>query len=440
MLRPGAAGYAAAAHVFNERFDRVRPQAVAFPLDAADVQNAIRYTVAHGIRVRARSGGHSYAGYSTLSDGVVIDLHRIAGISVDRRAGTATVGAGAQLIDVVAGLAKHGAMLPVGSCPSVGVAGVTLGGGFGLAARGYGLTMDNLLSARVITADGALRTVDSRHDPDLLWALRGGGGGNFGIVAEFTFRIHPLPTRGTFFEVTWPWSSAAAAVHAWQQWAPHAASTVGSILHLNAGGEPSITADGQYLGSVSDLTHVLAPLLSVSGARLIAATEMAYLPLQLLLAGCEGERLAACHTVGASPGGTLPRMSFNAKSDYVARPLSSAGAAALVAAAQAPGTPGAILCDAYGGAVAQHAPDATAFVHRDQLFCIQYYGQGASASWIDRAWRTMRPYVSGQAYQNYIDPTLKGWESAYYGTNLARLRRVREQVDPHRHFAFPQGI
>ncbi len=440
VLRPGAAGYAAAAHVFNERFDHVRPHAVAFPLDAADLRAAIRFTTGHGIRVRARSGGHSYAGYSTLRDGVVIDLRRLAGISVDKRARTATIGAGAQLIDVASALSRHGAMLPSGSCPSVGIAGVTLGGGFGLAARRFGLTTDNLLSARVVTADGALRTVDRRHDSDLLWALRGGGGGNFGVVAEFTFRTHPLPASGAFFSVAWPWSSAAEAVEAWQRWAPHAPDTVGSILHLNAGGEPSITTDGQYLGSASQLRQLLAPLLSVTGARLTAASEMAYLPLQMVLAGCEGRSSAACHTVGTAPGGTLPRMSFNAKSDYVAHPLSAKGAAALVAAAEASGSPGAILCDAYGGAVGQLAPDATAFVHREQLFCIQYYGDGASAGWIDRAWRKMRPYVSGQAYQNYIDPALDGWAKAYYGANLSRLRAVRERVDPHRYFAFPQAI
>ncbi|HWF54724.1 MAG TPA: FAD-dependent oxidoreductase [Solirubrobacteraceae bacterium] len=439
MFTRGAPGYLAAAHVYNTRFDGIRPAAVARVLDGADVQRAVRFTVARGIPVRARSGGHSYAGYSTMNGGVVIDLRQLNHVAVDRRAGTATVGAGAQLIDVYAKLAAAGATIPAGSCPSVGVAGVTLGGGVGLAGRGLGLTTDHLLGAEIVSADGARRTVDARADPDLLWALRGGGGGNFGIVTRFTFRVRPLPASAAHFNVVWPWSSAAEAIEAWQGWIAHAPEQISSILHVNAGGPPSITANGQYLGGSSALPALLAPLLRVPGAQL-SLGDLAYLPLQLLWAGCTRKTLAACHTVGAAPGGILPRNTFNAKSDYVARPLPSRGVAAMVAAAESSAGAGAILCDSYGGAINRVAPTATAFVHRDALFCIQYYGDGAGAAWIDQAWRKLRPYVSGYAYQNYIDPTLTGWQHAYYGENYARLVSTREHVDPHHYFRFPQAV
>ena len=112
----------------------------------------------------------------------------------------------------------------------------------------------------------------------------------------------------------------------------------------------------------------------------------------------------------------------------------------MIAAVEAPGS-GALLCDSYGGAVNRVAPTATAFVHRQQLFCIQYYGNDSSTpSWIDQAWTKMRPYVSGQAYQNYIDPSLKGWQHAYYGQNLQRLEQTRKRVDPHHYFNFPQAL
>jgi FAD/FMN-containing dehydrogenase len=439
VFERGQPGFTAAAKLFNPRFDRVVPTAVARPVDSVDVRNAVRFTVAHHLAVRGRSGGHSYAGYSTLSDGVVLDLRRLASIKVDKRARTATIGAGAQLIDVYAALAKAGATLPAGSCPSVGVSGVTLGGGFGLAGRRFGLTADNLVAVKLVTADGGLRTVDQRTDPDLLWALKGGGGGNFGIVTEFTFGIHPLPASAAYFNVTWPWQSASEAIAAWQSWAPHTTDKATSILHLNSGGAPSITANGQYLGSAAQLPGLLQPLLAVPGANLSSHFDLAYLPLQLLLAGCANKSLAACHTVGAAPGGVLPRNVFNAKSDYVAKPLSAAGRAAMVAAVEASGS-GALLCDAYGGAVNRVAPDETAFVHRDQLFCIQYYGNGSTAAWINQAWTKMRPHVSGQAYQNYIDPSLRGWQKAYYGTNLPRLVSTRKRVDPHHYFNFPQAI
>jgi Berberine and berberine like len=185
--------------------------------------------------------------------------------------------------------------------------------------------------------------------------------------------------------------------------------------------------------------RLLNDLLAVPGAELTANVTKPYLQTQLLLAGCESRTVAQCHTTGAAPGGTMPREAFNAKSDYVATPLSAQGRAAMIAAAQAPGA-GALLCDSYGGAVGRIDPQATAFIHRGPLFCIQYYGDGATASWTDQAAAKMRPYVSGSAYQNYIDPTLTGWEHAYYGQNLPRLQATRQRVDPHHYFSFPQAI
>ncbi|MDQ6607194.1 MAG: FAD-dependent oxidoreductase [Actinomycetota bacterium] len=446
VFHRGQPGFGGAAHVFNPRFDSVQPSAVARPINDVDVRNAIRFTVAHNMPVRARSGGHSYAGYSTLSGGVVLDLRKLNSIHVDKHAGTATVGAGVQLIDIYAGLAKAGATLPAGSCPSVGVSGVTLGGGFGLAGRHFGLSLDNLMAVKIVTADGRLRTVDKKSDADLLWALKGGGGGNFGVVTEFTFKVHPLPASAAYFNVTWPWSSGTAGIDAWQSWAPHVTDKITSILHVNSARShpavpPSITANGQYLGSASALPSLLAPLLSVPGANLVSHFDLPYVPLQLLWAGCTHDTVAACHTMGAGPGGTLKRLKFNAKSDYVATPLSSAGRNAVVAAAEsAVASGGALLCDAYGGAINRVAPGATAFVHRQQLFCIQYYGNGPSAAWIDQAWSKLRPFVSGMAYQNYIDPHLKGWQQAYYGNNYKRLKATRKRIDPHHYFNFPQAI
>jgi hypothetical protein len=439
VFLPGQPGYDSAAHIFNRRFDHVLPIAVARPVDARDVRDAIRFTVSHGIRVRARSGGHSYEGYSTLADGVVLDLRRLNAIKVDQRDATATIGAGSQLIDVSAALARKGATLPAGSCPSVGIAGVTLGGGFGLAGRKFGLTLDNLAAVQIVTADGELRTIDDKTDPDLFWALRGGGGGNFGVVTDFIFKTHPLPRSACYFNVEWPWTSADEAIAAWQSWAPHAPDEATSILHLSTGTPPSITANGQFLGSSQAIPQLLGPLLAMPGAQLSANIERPYFELQLLLAGCSHITAAACHTIGTNPNGTLPRETFNAKSDYVTTPLPANGRATMIAAAEAPG-PGAILCDAYGGAVNRVPVEATAFVHRDPLFCIQYYSGSATPVWTSQAASKMRPFVSGMAYQNYIDASLPDWQHAYYGQHLARLEDTRQRVDPHHYFDFPQAV
>jgi FAD/FMN-containing dehydrogenase len=434
VVERGEAGFAAWARVYNKRFDSVRPHAVARPLDGRDVRDAIRWAVGQGVRVRARSGGHSYAGYSTASDGVVLDLRKLAYVHVDKRAGTAAIGSGTQLIDVYSKLAAAGATIPAGSCPSVGIGGHALGGGMGLAGRAFGLASDQIVGATIATADGRLR----KAGHDLLWALRGGGGGNFGVVTELVVRLHAMPSTAAHFRVSWPWSSADEAIAAWQAWAPHSIDELTSILHLESG--RSIYANGQYLGPAAALPGLLASLLAVPGAQLTSYGDLPYLALQRYWAGCSAETFAECHTIGTSPGGVLPRTSMNAKSDYVNTPLSSAGRAAMVAAAESSAGSGALLCDCYGGAINRVAPGATAFVHRQQLFCIQYYGNGSSAAWVDQAWRKLRAHVSGMAYQNYIDPALSGWHHAYYGANYARLLATRNRVDPHGYFTFPQAI
>jgi FAD binding domain/Berberine and berberine like len=443
VFNRGDPGFLSVAHIYNERFDGILPKAVGRPLGVRDVQGAVRWAIGHGVQMRARSGGHSYAGYSTLANGVVLDLSKMRSISVNKRAKTATVGAGAQLIDIYAGLASQGATIPAGSCPSVGVSGVTLGGGMGLAARAFGLTIDNLVGVQIVTADGTIRTVNRNTDPDLLWALRGGGGGNFGIVTQFMFNIHPVPRAVTYFSVSWPWSSASEAIATWQSWAPRSNSQLTSIFHINAAGSPSVTANGQLMGNANGLRGLIGPLLGVPGAQLSTFTTSNYLSMQLLLAGCSGHSLTYCHTEGTRSGGQLQRASFQAKSDYVAKPINAAGRHVLISAAEArsrqPGS-GAILFDSYGGAINRVAPTATAFVHRNQMFAVQYLSYNGGGAWLGQTWQAMRPYVSGQAYQNYVDASLPNWQQAYYAQNYARLKATRKRVDPDWFFKFPQAI
>lgn len=442
VIRRGAPGFAQAANVYNTRFDGVLPALVARPVDAADVRTAVSWAVARGVPLRARSGGHSYAGYSTLSGGMVLDLRNLRGVSVNPRAHTATIGAGAQLIDVYAALAARGLTIPAGSCPSVGIAGHALGGGMGLAGRKFGLTADNLLSARIVTADGHASEVSAHQQPDLYWALRGGGGGNFGVVTSFTFRVHQIPSTVAWFIVSWPASRGADALAAWQAWAPHARPELTSIFHLNSAGFNPVRVTGQYFGPARDLGGLLAPLTAVGDAA-IGTGDLGYLQAQLMWAGCSSISFSACHTAGTRPGGTLPRESFQAKSDYVAKPLPAAARQALVQAAaargQIPGS-GAILFDSYGGAINRLAPAATAFVHRKVLFCIQYLTYNGGSGWLQSTHAAMRPYVTGGAYFNYTDPDLNHWQSAYYGSNYQRLLKIRRQVDPHHFFNFPQAI
>ena len=169
--------------------------------------------------LRARSGGHSYEAFSVVDGGLVIDVGGLTGVDVDVARGEAVIGAGVRLLDCYRRLWDDGVTIPAGTCPGVGIAGLTLGGGIGFLSRQYGLTCDNLLAVDLVDADGdVLRASESEH-PDLFWALRGGGGGNFGIATAFTFRVHPIG-EVVICTVTWPWDDVAEVVDAWQRWAP----------------------------------------------------------------------------------------------------------------------------------------------------------------------------------------------------------------------------
>ena len=304
----------------------------------------------YGIPVAARCGGHSYAGWSSTS-GLIVDVTRMAGVNVS--GGTATVGAGTRLIDFYNGLAAHGRAVPGGSCPTVGISGLTLGGGIGVVARAYGLTCDNVTSMQIVTADGQIRTANAKTNSDLFWACRGGGGGNFGVVTSFTFTTHPAGDICLFF-LSWPWSQAARVIAGWQSWAPHAPDQLWSNLHLAAapgGSIPSIQVGGTYLGSVSGAAAQLEKLYAAVGSDPSSPflESTTWLHAMLVEAGCASLTVNECHLPTQTSGGQLSRASEYAKSDFFTKPLSSHGIGTLLAGVEnfqkVSGAPGAVRRD-----------------------------------------------------------------------------------------------
>jgi FAD/FMN-containing dehydrogenase len=458
LVRPGESAYTVSKRLFDPRFDSLHPAGIAYCRNPHDVSTCLAFVRKFGIPVAARCGGHSYAGWSSGS-GLIIDVTRMSGVNVS--GSTAVVGAGTKLIDFYSGLAAHGRGVPGGSCPTVGISGLTLGGGVGVVSRAYGLTSDNVKSLQIVTADGQVRTCNSTQNSDLFWACRGGGGGNFGVVTSFTFGTHPVGNIVLFF-LSWPWSQAARVISAWQNWAPHAPDALWSNLHLSAapgGSVPSIQVGGTYLGSISGAAAQLEKLYAAAGSHPSSPfmETTSWLHAMLVEAGCASLTVNQCHLPTQNPAGRLARASEYAKSDIFTKPLSSRGIATLLSgvtkfqrAGGASGASGGIAFDALGGAVNRVAPGATAFVHRNGLFQAQYtttWPVGAPAAavarqhaWQQSFWQSMRPYASGQAYQNYIDPALANWRQAYYGANLARLTQVKAKYDPNRVFRFPQAI
>jgi FAD/FMN-containing dehydrogenase len=457
VTRRGAAAYDEERLLFDRRFDAVMPEAIARVASESDIAHCLAFAKRYDLPLRVRSGGHSYIGAST-GPGLVIDLRSIASVAVDPTAKTATVGAGAALVDVYSELATRGVSIPAGSCPSVGVSGLALGGGVGVVARRYGLTCDRLVEARIVTADGNTLSCNASSNSDLYWAVRGGGG-SFGVVTSLTFGTHPAGEIAHAF-VAWPWSAAAQVVTAWQPWAtaaPHSLWSSAHILATTTSGPPTISVGAVMVSSSASLSRHIGELVaSVPTApttRFVG--EDTYEATMMLESGCSELSVEQCHVADETPGGTLPRDAFVAGSDFFRDHIPAAGISALVAAVEHRqsdprlGSGGAAL-DILGGAVDKVAADATAWVHRGALFDAQY-----TASWADarsnrplarnqhslaRIHNSVRQYATGEAYQNYADDTLPNPQQAYYGANLARLIDVRRRYDPTGVFTQPQGV
>jgi FAD binding domain/Berberine and berberine like len=446
---PGSSGYDAARLTANPRYDGLRPAAVARCATPADVATAVSFARDASVPFTVRSGGHSYTGASTGA-GLVVDVSAMNQVRVDPVTGRVKIGAGARLVDVYTAVAGAGRAVAAGSCPSVGVTGLTLGGGVGVLTRDWGLTCDQMISYDLVTADGTVRTVDAGSDPDLFWAGQGGAGGSFGAVTALTLQTRPAPDL-TLFAMGWPWQAAAEVVQAWQRWGPTTDPRCWSTCKVQAGPgrAPTVLVAGVWNGPDASLGPVLSALLGSVGAGTIwrSSSRHHYLDAMLVEAGCQG---ADCHL---PPAGTLVREPLAATSHMPTAVMSPMAASTMVSAVeQAAQTAGLHVVtaslDALGGTVASLPAASTAFVHRLSPFSVQYTATWMRAevpgSRFDSVVRGMReamtPYLGTGAYVNYCDSALDGWQDAYWGANYARLQSVKRAVDPHELFNGPQSV
>ncbi|MFD9729105.1 FAD-binding oxidoreductase [Streptomyces sp. NPDC059072] len=465
LVLPGDRDFAEARQLFQPRYDAVAPAAVAYPAHAADVAACLDFARRSAVPVVPRGGGHGYAGWSTRAAGLVVDLGAVARVVV---AGDGVrVGAGARLGDVNSALAGRGLGIPTGLCPSVGIAGLALGGGLGLASRAYGATSDRLTGATVVTPDGAVREVGPDLEPELYWALRGGGGGNFGVVTEFRFRTHPV-ADAAFAELHWSGADSAAVLRGWQRWLVGLPdpfwSQVEFVVGADAEGGTVPALRVVCLDGRRELERELTRLTDLIGRPVRDAWTVVrgYGDTVRAMSGCLERSAEECRLPGVLPGrdpkGRLGRESYAARSDFWAGaglPDAAIGVVLDAVRRHPSATPrggiGVVQFDGVcGGALNRVPPGATAFAHRAAAFLAQYlvyWPASAPASevarhedWLDGLWRDLRPWASGSAYQNYTDPKLAGWRQAYHGPNLARLEAVRRRYDPYRLFRFPHAL
>ncbi|MBL1077194.1 FAD-binding oxidoreductase [Nocardia sp. 2] len=432
-------GYGSAKLAFNPLFDTRQPAAIARCADLRDVQACVELAARTRIPVAARGGGHSYAGYSTPDQGLIIDMSAVNTVAL-HSAETAVIGAGARLIDVYAGLAEAGRCLPAGSCPTVGIAGLTLGGGLGVLTGKYGLTCDTLVSAQIVTADGTARTASADSEPDLYWALRGGGGGNFGVVTAFTFRTTAMPNL-TVCKLQFPAGAVTEVLGGWQTFLAEAPDEFWSTLGISAGSPPSCRINGCFVGGESDLNPVLDKLIAATGTRPSSrvTAAMGYLQAMLYFGGCTNIPVRQCRPNWNADGGVLGRDSFTASARVLRSPLAEPARLTDLLT----GRDGVdVLLDSLRGAVTRIGVTDTAFPYRDALATAQIYA-GATTPEARRTVTEIRDglgaLVGNTGYVNYIDPDLADWASAYYGVNADRLRGVARRYDPDGVFAFDQS-
>jgi hypothetical protein len=426
LFSPDSSGYEAIRRPVNPAYQEVRPRLVVLCRSVSDVVGAMTYATTTGDRIAPRGGGHCFAGRSS-TDGIVLDLSGLDGISVaaDR---VATIAAGARLEQVYAALHTYGRTLPAGCGPTVGITGLTLGGGIGPLGRKHGLTCDRLVGAQVVLPDGSVVDCDHNHEPDLFWGLRGAGGGQFGVVTSLRFDTVPEPMT-TRIEAHWSDLALEELVSAWQAWAPDAPDEL--TVDLSLVSEPGAPVQATLFGACTLGEGSTRELLQefIDWAGVVPTIE--------LRAGLPYHQLKS--TFADPPD--IPERAQRMRSEFFSNSMAQRTLASLLTQLGEPRTMGRreITFAAMGGAYNRVAADATAFAHRSERFLLGHIAEAADP-WVDDSWATAHADGSGHVYPNFPDPALHDWAAAYHAGNYPRLAAVKNAYDPHRYFDFPQAI
>jgi FAD/FMN-containing dehydrogenase len=439
VILPGDGAYEEARKIWNATIDK-RPAVIVRCANTLDVVQAVNFAREAGILLSIRGGGHNIAGNALCDDGLVIDLSGMKDVTVDAKARLATVEGGATLADFDAATQAHGLATPLGINSTTGIAGLTLGGGFGWLSRKHGMTVDNLDSAEVVTAAGEVVRASATEHPDLFWALRGGSG-NFGVVTRFTFRLHPVGPNVLSGLIVYPLAEAKSVLRQYRDFVAKSPDelTVWTVLR-QAPPLPFLPAE-------------------VHGKGIVA--------LAILYAGDpkQGEPLVApLHKFGTVLGahvGVQPYTAWQQAFD----PLLAAGArnywkshnfskiedglldAVIAAISNQPSPQCEIFFGAIGGATTRPSVESAAYPHRDAQFVMNVHGRWESPAddakviaWSRDFFRASAPFASGGVYVNFLTAEEVDRVRAAYGPNYDRLVRVKRQYDPNNLFRVNQNI
>ncbi|MFE2727636.1 FAD-dependent oxidoreductase [Kitasatospora sp. NPDC059327] len=456
VVLPSDPGYDLAKQLQISAYDSINPQAIVYAKNAQDVRATIEFAQYNDIPMRTRSGGHNFSGWST-GEGVVLDVSSLNQAVVTGN--TVHVGPGAKAIDYLMALSPYNKQTVAGTCPTVCPGGFLSGGGVGFQTRKFGMGSDRMVSAKVVLADGRIVTTSETEEPALFWGLRGGGGGNFGVVVDFEVRPIDAP-RQTYFSTVWSWDKAAVLFEAWQDSLISGSRSLGSsfvygqIPDTGQGNAPFVVLTGCYQGPQAELETILAGFEAAAGARPLyrVVQEGTFDEAQKNAYICGNLSQDQCHRVGQTPGGTLARTPWQSESyRFVNRKLTAGEIGDLMTGFLSDPRPTHrrfLHCIGLGGAVADLGRADTAFVHRDALFVTGFATEldkpdpeniSAATRWA-RNGGTVLDRMSSGAYVNFPSTTLDNWKDAYYRENYADLLGVKFWYDPSNFFRHPRSI
>ena len=439
LLTASDPGYDEARTIWNAMIDR-RPALIARCATANDVQQVVRFAASRGLLLSVKGGGHNIGGYAVCADGVMIDLSRMAAVDIDPNARRARVEPGATLgmFDAVA--QQHGLITPTGINSTTGIAGLTLGGGFGWLTRKLGFTVDNLLGADIVTADGELRRVSDTQNQDLFWAIRGGGG-NFGVVTSFDFKLHPVGPEVLAGLIVHPFEAAPALLRHYRAvvsstpdeltcWMVFRKAPPLPFLPSEWHGREVAVIALAYAGDIGTGEHVIAPLRKFGtpigehlGSMPFVNWQQAFDPL--LTPGARNYWKS--HDFRSVSDGLIDVIV-----DYVGK---------------LPGPQCEIFLGQLGGAAARIPADAMAFNRRDAEFVINVHTRwdaktddARSIAWARELFDAMTPHAMGSVYVNFMPEDEKDRIPAAFGSNYARLAMIKAKYDPKNVFRMNLNI
>ena len=442
LVKPGAPAYADKP-IFNAMHQH-RPAFIVRCTGTADVADAVTFARRHGLLVAVRGGGHSVAGHSSCDGGMVIDLTRMRGVDVDPSARIARAQGGALWGDLDRETQAFGLIVPGGVVSETGVAGLTLGGGEGWVRRKYGLTIDSLLSARVVCADGSVHTASPTSEPDLFWALRGGGG-NFGVVTSFEFRTHPLGPVVGFVGVFYPVADAAKILPRWRDYcvgAPDEVTSLAVAITLPAAptlppathNQACLLIGGVYVGAPEEGMKVMQPLRGLGTPLADISQPMPFSMVQTAF----------------DPLFPMGKLQSYWKAQNLADLPDKAIEVIATRANQRPSPLTLVVTFQMGGAINRVGPTETAYAERSAPWMSSIDGNwenpadnGTNIAWVRESFRQIAPYSTGTTYTNFTgqaEETAGALTASAYGANMNRLRRIKAQYDPDNFFRLNPNI